>query len=80
VIDETDDTDDDINKPAEHRRFLSRAQSALRPVFKYPFGQNIQQREDTGSSGSIEVGDSQGVPPSAFLTSNPSDIIQMTLS
>jgi len=80
VIDETDDTDDDMNNPTEHRQFLSRAQSALRPVFKYPFGHKIQQREDTSSSRSSEVGDNQGVPPGVILTSNPSDILQMTLS
>ncbi|KAK3169258.1 hypothetical protein OEA41_008641 [Lepraria neglecta] len=62
MIDETDDNDDDMNDPAEHRRFLSLAQSAPRPVFRSPFDRKIQHRENASSSRSSEIGDSQDDP------------------
>jgi len=66
MIDETDDTDDDLNE-VEFAQIRSRP----KPVFKRPASpRNFQRREKTTSSSrSSEVGDSQGVPPSAFLTS-----------
>lgn len=70
MIDDTDDTDDDMNDPVEHRRILSLAQLAPRPVFRDPFEQRFQQRENSSASRSSEVGDTQGVLPSMFLTDN----------
>ena len=59
MIDDTD-TDDDMNDPVEHRRILSLAQLAPRPVFRDPLKQRFQQRKNSGSSQSSEVGDTRG--------------------
>jgi len=61
VIAKTDDTNDKVNDPAEHRRSPSVFKSPPRPVFRNPFEPVYKQRESTTSSSrSSEVGDSQG--------------------
>ncbi len=62
MINGSDETDDDMKHPTEQRQSLSLIKSYKR---------EIQQREDTiSSSRSSEIGDSQGVPSSAFLISS----------
>lgn len=67
MIDETDYINDDLSDPE-----FARIRSQSKPVFRRPLSpRNFQQREKTPSlSGSSEAGNSQGVPFSAFLTSN----------
>lgn len=60
MIDEADDTDDDVNDPAGHRRSLSVDKSSPPPVFRNPVARLYQQRKNTSSSQSSEVGNSQG--------------------
>ena len=50
VIDEADDTDDDVNDLAGHRRCVSAVKSSPRPVFRDPSARFYQQRENTSSS------------------------------
>ena len=66
MIDETGDTVDDLNEVE-----FAQIGSQPKPVFKRPASpRNFQRREKTTSSSrSSEVGDTQGVLPSAFLTS-----------
>ena len=63
MIDETDDTDDNFNEVE-----FARIRSQPKPVFRRP--RNFQRREKTTSTSRPKaVGDSQGMPLSAFLTS-----------
>ena len=61
MIAEADDTDDEVNDPSGHRRFLSVIQLPPRPVFRNPFERVDQPRESTTSpSRCNEIGGSQG--------------------
>jgi len=60
VIDEADNIDEDINDPAEHRRSFSVVNSLPLVAFRNPFERFYQQRENTSSNRSSDVGNSQG--------------------
>jgi len=60
VIDEANDIDDDVNDLVGHRRSLSMVKSSPRPIFRNLFARFYQQRKNTSSSQSSEVGNNQG--------------------